>query len=119
MTATQNATEIPTQITADFMVAARAATEPAHIAAVFIAAAHATTWTQTDLGKSTEITHEGQTWTVLLPGMDTDEAGGAIPAKARITSYQGHGTTVNLGVEATWGKTIGIVEAAMAATRVL
>ncbi|MGA5599594.1 hypothetical protein ACPCUF_00910 [Streptomyces griseoincarnatus] len=98
-----------------------AATMPtATIPAVFIAAAHATAWTQTNLGKTTEITHEGQTWTVLLPGMGTDGAGEPEPTKARITHYQGRGGDVeHVDVEATWGQTMRIVEAAMSATRVL
>ncbi|MGW1659104.1 hypothetical protein [Streptomyces atratus] len=46
---------------------------------VFATAATSTTWIQTNLGKATEVNHEGQTWTVLLPGMGTDEASNATP----------------------------------------
>lgn len=92
----------------------------ATIPAVFAAAAHATAWTRTNLGKQTEITHEGQTWTVLLPEMTKNENGEPEPTKARITQYQGRGGDVeNVDVEATWGQTMLIVDAAVCATRVL
>ncbi|PWI05493.1 hypothetical protein DIZ27_38845 [Streptomyces sp. NWU339] len=93
--------------------------DTATISAVFTKAATATAWTQTNLGKVTEVTHEGQTWTVLLPGMGTDEAGEATPSKARITGRLGYGGTTFEDIEATWGQTMGIVEAAVSATRVL
>ncbi|WP_019061734.1 hypothetical protein [Streptomyces prunicolor] len=86
--------------------------------AVFAAAATSTTWIQTNLGKVTEVNHEGQTWTVLLPGMGTDEAGQATPTRARITGSEGYGGTELTDVEATWGQTIGIVDAALAAARI-
>ncbi|MFF5668839.1 hypothetical protein ACFY8S_01665 [Streptomyces hygroscopicus] len=87
--------------------------------AVFAAAASSTAWIQTNLGKVTEVTVDGQTWTVLLPSMGTDEAGQPTPSKARITGHLGYGGTQFTDVEATWGQTIGVVEAAMAATRII
>lgn len=89
----------------------------ATLTTVFATAATSTTWIQANLGKATEVNHEGQTWTVLLPGMGTDEAGNATPTKARITGYQGYGGTEFTDVEATWAQTVGIVDAALAATR--
>ncbi|GGZ73112.1 hypothetical protein ACFOOM_01060 [Streptomyces echinoruber] len=88
------------------------------IIGIFSKAATSTTWTQTNLGKVAEVTHQDLTWTVLLPGMGTDEAGESTPSKARITGYQGYGGTEFMEVEATWAQTIGIVDAALAATRI-
>ncbi|MEU1180603.1 hypothetical protein ABZ464_23675 [Streptomyces sp. NPDC005820] len=92
--------------------------DAATFTAVFAAAASSTTWIQTNLGKVTEVNHEGQTWTVLLPGMGTDEAGEATPSKARITGHHGFGGTEFADVEANWGQTMGVVDAAMAAARI-
>lgn len=92
--------------------------DAATFTAVFAVAATSTTWTQTNLGNVTEVSHAGQTWTVLLPGMGTDENGEATPSKARITGHFGFGGTEFADVEATWGQTTGIVDAAMAAFRI-
>lgn len=92
--------------------------DAATFTAVFATAASSTTWTQTNLGKVTEVNHEGQTWTVLLPGMGTDEDGQATPSKARITGRLGYGGTEFTDVEATWAQTMGVVDAAMAAARI-
>lgn len=77
--------------------------------AVFAAAADATTWTRTNLGPRTEISHDGYLWTVDLP------ATGSGPA--RITGRHGYGGTEHIVVQATPGQTIGIVDAAMASLR--
>ncbi|MFF6801091.1 hypothetical protein [Streptomyces sp. NPDC012616] len=86
--------------------------------AVFAAAATSTTWLRTNLGTIAEVSVDGHTWTVLLPGMGTDEAGHKVPSKARITGRLGYGGTEFTDIEATWGQAIGIVDAAMSAIRI-
>ena len=78
-------------------------------AAVFAAAAIATGWTRTNLGPRTNVTHGTYTWTVQLPA--------AGQGKARITGRDGYGGAEFTQVEATWGQTAAIVDAAMAALR--
>ncbi|MEU7092990.1 hypothetical protein [Kitasatospora aureofaciens] len=78
---------------------------------VFTAAARATHWTRTNLGLRTEVSHGGYGWTVELPAGDE-------PHRARIAFRDSWGNVEHLDVPATWGQTLPIVEAAMAATRV-
>ncbi|WP_030236859.1 hypothetical protein [Streptomyces sp. NRRL S-350] len=80
--------------------------------AVFAAAASSTYWIRTNLGPRTVVSHEGYDWTIELPAGDQ-------PGRARITYCAAWGNTEFLDVPAAWGQTIQIVEAAMAATRVL
>ncbi|MFE2346159.1 hypothetical protein [Kitasatospora cineracea] len=80
---------------------------------LFTAAATATNWKATNLGRMTDINHGGDTWTVLLPSGGPDE-----PVKAEITWRSGWGGTDYVGLQATWGQTLQIVEAALAATRI-
>lgn len=80
------------------------------ISAIFTAAATATSWQRTNLGLRTEVTHGGFDWTVQLPR----ESG-----RAYIAGSGGWGGDTAEYVEATWGQTFPIVEAAMSATRVL
>jgi hypothetical protein len=78
-------------------------------AGVFAAAATAAHWTRTNLGLRTEVRHAGYTWTVQLPS----EGDGV----ARIVGRDGHGGSEFLDVPATPAQTVGIVDAACAATR--
>ncbi|MDX2647941.1 hypothetical protein PV341_31105 [Streptomyces sp. PA03-1a] len=78
--------------------------------AVFAEAARATSWKVTNLGPVTEVRHGSYTWTVQLPT-------GSGPAT--VTHRDGWGGVEFVGITATPAQTIGIVEAAMAATRVL
>ncbi|KQW13543.1 hypothetical protein [Streptomyces sp. Root369] len=79
------------------------------IAAIFTAAATATSWKRTNLGLSTEVAHGGLTWGVQLP----QDSG-----RAYISGSSGHGGDTCEYIEATWPQTLPIVEAAMTATRV-
>jgi len=78
-------------------------------AAVFTAAAHTTTWKSTNIGPTTEISHNGYKWTIDLP------AEGHGPA--RITGRHGYGGTEILDICATPEQTAPIVEAAVDALR--
>jgi hypothetical protein len=79
---------------------------------VFAAATVHVSWKRTNLGLTTEITHGSYTWTVLLP-----VTAGSEPAKARITGRDGFGGSEVLDVEATWGQTMAVTDAAMGALR--
>ncbi|MEU1853926.1 hypothetical protein ABZ499_32885 [Streptomyces sp. NPDC019990] len=78
--------------------------------AIFAKAATATTWQSTNLGLRATVDHDGFTWTVQLP----KEGEG----RAYISGSTGHGGDTSDYVEATWGETFQIVEAALAATRI-
>ncbi|MFB7113483.1 hypothetical protein [Streptomyces sp. NPDC056291] len=78
--------------------------------AIFTAAATATSWKKLNTGLTTTVSHGGYVWTVQLP---PSEEG----AKAEIIACSGYGGTEFMTVQATWGQTFEIVEAAMAATR--
>lgn len=78
-------------------------------AAIFTAAATATNWQRTGLGLSTSVPHGGFDWTVLLP----KEGQG----RAYIAGSSGRGGDTSEYIEATWGETFAIVDAALAATR--
>lgn len=82
--------------------------------AVFAEAARSTSWKVTNLGPVTEVSHNGYTYSVQLAPADAPK-----PYPAAITYRAGYGGTDFLDVPATWAQTAGIVEAAMAATRVL
>ncbi|MEW2071802.1 hypothetical protein [Streptomyces sp. NPDC007346] len=77
-------------------------------AAVFAAAATATSWTRTHLGAQTEVSHGLYAWTVRLP----PECGNAY-----IVGRHGYGGSEDIHAEATPLQTIGIVEAALNAFR--
>ena len=77
--------------------------------AIFTAALTATRWHRTNLGLHTEVDHGGFTWTVQLP----QESG-----RAYISGSTGWGGDTSTFVEATWGETLPLVEAAMAAIRI-
>jgi hypothetical protein len=80
------------------------------ISAVFTAAATATSWKNTNLGPTTEVsTEDGYRYTVRLPKGS---------GKAFIAGRDGYGGGEFLDVEATWSQTLPIVEAVMAATRI-
>ncbi|KUN32502.1 hypothetical protein AQJ11_02960 [Streptomyces corchorusii] len=84
--------------------------DAATITAVFTAAATAQSWTRTNLGLTTQVSAEdGYRYTVRLP----KDSG-----KAFIAGRDGHAGDELLDIEATWGLTLPIVEAAMAATRI-
>lgn len=80
----------------------------ATVTAVFAKAA-TTTWTRTNLGPRTQVTHDGYTWYVQLPA--------AGQGQARITGRDGYGGTEYLDIPATWGQTVALVDAAMPALR--
>jgi Tfp pilus assembly protein PilV len=86
-------------------------------AAVFATAAASTTWTPTNLGLSTEVTHDFYRWTVRIPPAELGTWGEEVPARARIVGRSGYGGTEHLDVEANWGQTACIVDAAMRAVR--
>lgn len=78
--------------------------------AVFTAAASAASWKNTNLGLTTEVSSKDGYWyTVRLPKGS---------GKAFIAGRDGYGGGEFLDIEATWGQTLPIVEAAMAATRI-
>ncbi|MFD7639609.1 hypothetical protein ACFV4P_03055 [Kitasatospora sp. NPDC059795] len=81
--------------------------------AVFTAAATATRWKSTNLGLMADVSHAGDTWTVVLPRQGDD----AQATKVEITWRESRGGTEHVGVPATWPQTMKIVDAAMAATR--
>ncbi|CAM5479608.1 MULTISPECIES: hypothetical protein [Streptomyces] len=84
--------------------------DAATITAVFAAAATATYWTRSNLGLTTEVSVEdGYRYTVRLPKGS---------GKAYIAGRDGYGGDEFFDIEATWGETFPIVEAAMAATRI-
>lgn len=76
---------------------------------IFAKAAASANWTRTNLGPTTTVNHDGDTWTVRLPA----EGYGA----ATITGRDGFGGSEVLSISATAGQTIGIVEAAVSALR--
>ncbi|MEU6595291.1 hypothetical protein ABZ923_39875 [Streptomyces sp. NPDC046881] len=78
--------------------------------AIFTAAATATNWQRNGLGLSVEVPFDGFDWTVRLP----KEGHG----KAYIAGSSGWGGDTAEYIEATWGETARIVDAALAATRV-
>ncbi|MFJ7592517.1 hypothetical protein ACIQZO_35130 [Streptomyces sp. NPDC097617] len=86
-----------------------ASIDPTAIAAIFTAAATATSWQRTNLGLNTRVDHGGFTWTVQLP----PESG-----RAYISGSSGWGGDTCEYIEATWGETLSIVDAATIATRV-
>ncbi|MEV6738672.1 hypothetical protein AB0N14_17755 [Streptomyces sp. NPDC051104] len=79
------------------------------ITAIFEAAT-TSDWRRTGQGLSTEVRVDGFDWTVRLP----KEGQG----RAFIAGSSGWGGDTAEYIEATWGETFAIVEAAMAATRV-
>ncbi|MEV6565893.1 hypothetical protein [Streptomyces kronopolitis] len=105
---------------ADARLAARAqlARERADHEAVFGAAQRSTSWKHNSLGAVTEVTHAGHTWTVNLPPAQLDDYGREAPVRARIIGRFGYGGSEVLNVDATWGQTVGLVDAVMAARRV-
>ncbi|MFJ1607008.1 hypothetical protein ACIOHS_27095 [Streptomyces sp. NPDC088253] len=78
-------------------------------AAIFTAASTATSWKRTNLGLSVEVPADGFDWTVRLP----QEGHG----KAYIAGSSGWGGDTAEYIEATWGDTFAIIDAALAATR--
>lgn len=79
------------------------------VSAIFTAAATATSWQRTVLGLCAKVANGGCDWIVALP----KEGEG----KAYIAGSCGYGGETATFIEATWGETIPIVDAAMAATR--
>ncbi|MYX38995.1 MULTISPECIES: hypothetical protein [unclassified Streptomyces] len=88
--------------------------EAATTKAVFAEAARSTSWKVTNLGPVTEVSHNGYTYSVQLPPANAPK-----PYPAAITYREGCGGTDFLDVPATWAQTAGIVESAMAASRLL
>ncbi|MDH6189159.1 hypothetical protein M2168_002191 [Streptomyces sp. CZ24] len=86
-----------------------ASIDPTAIAEIFAGAATATSWQRTTLGLNTRVAHGGFDWTVQLPL----ESG-----RAYIAGSSGWGGDTCEYIEATWGETFPIVDAALNATRV-
>jgi hypothetical protein len=85
---------------------------PATAELVFSIAAARGSWKRTNLGATAEVTYGSYTWTVLVPA-----ASGSDPVKARIVGRDGFGGSEFLDVEATWGQTMDVTDAAMSALR--